>query len=475
MQILLAVFTWYALLILTWRNKSFSVFVLISLSFSIGLSVLVTGMFVQWFAFNSITILSPLVIFIWIIGVLWRYIYSGSISIWDIVSPLKEDILHIRDSFFALATRKRCLIIFVSIYCLVKITMAFTTNIHMPTYDEDAVAWWDMKTKIFTYNHSLILDKTSPEYLGSDLSRLPMAWLIDSYFLLTTQSIVWYTNIISPLVLLMSFLLLLWFLYKKTDLLYAFIYSYIYISLPFIFVHSIGSYWNFPTWYFLVTIAVLLISSDHRKFSYAMIIAPIIFMLWLIRNESLITIFIVLISYIWFYIAIQWKAYSFQFVKKTIVTLFASLVLSFIASKLIVLSYPSAVEMNTWWVWLSWGMFASILKNIGESGVLGAPFSQAFYHTDYLLLFMVYLLGLLYWIYSLIMQKKRMYMINDYIIWLSLVLLLLYLIVLYSNVQWLGLLTHFAFIRYPVWIVVFIVLASWLSLYPLYDKINQWC
>jgi hypothetical protein len=35
----------------------------------------------------------------------------------------------------------------------------------MPTFDDDAVTGRDLKTKIFSENKSLVLDKSSPEYL----------------------------------------------------------------------------------------------------------------------------------------------------------------------------------------------------------------------------------------------------------------------------------------------------------------------
>ena len=62
--------------------------------------------------------------------------------------------------------------------------MLFSINTHMPTFDEDAVAGWDMKTKVFVENKSLVLDKVSPEFLGSALERNIFAPITDTYFLL---------------------------------------------------------------------------------------------------------------------------------------------------------------------------------------------------------------------------------------------------------------------------------------------------
>ncbi|MEI7557852.1 MAG: hypothetical protein WCJ45_03300 [bacterium] len=67
---------------------------------------------------------------------------------------------------------------------MIKAVMVFQINTHMPTFDEDAVAGWDMKTKVFTENKSLVLDKTNPEFLGSALERNIFAPLTDTYFLL---------------------------------------------------------------------------------------------------------------------------------------------------------------------------------------------------------------------------------------------------------------------------------------------------
>jgi hypothetical protein len=69
-------------------------------------------------------------------------------------------------------------------YALIKIFMVFSINLHMPTFDDDAVTGWDLKTKIFAENKSLVLDKASPEFLGSALDRNVFAPLTDTYFLL---------------------------------------------------------------------------------------------------------------------------------------------------------------------------------------------------------------------------------------------------------------------------------------------------
>lgn len=84
-----------------------------------------------------------------------------------------------------------------------KVFMAFSINVSMPTFDEDAVTGWDMKTKVFTENRSLVLDTKSPEFLGSALDRNIFAPLTDTYFLLGYDHFpVGLSNIISPIVYL---------------------------------------------------------------------------------------------------------------------------------------------------------------------------------------------------------------------------------------------------------------------------------
>ena len=72
----------------------------------------------------------------------------------------------------------------ICLYVIFKLFMLFSINTNMPTFDEDAVAGWDIKTKIFSSNQSLVLDKNSPEYFGSEYARYPFAGIIDTYFLL---------------------------------------------------------------------------------------------------------------------------------------------------------------------------------------------------------------------------------------------------------------------------------------------------
>jgi hypothetical protein len=62
--------------------------------------------------------------------------------------------------------------------------MVFAINTHMPTFDDDAVNERDMKTKVFATTQSLVLDKTSPEYFGTNYGRYPFAGITDTYFLL---------------------------------------------------------------------------------------------------------------------------------------------------------------------------------------------------------------------------------------------------------------------------------------------------
>ena len=69
-------------------------------------------------------------------------------------------------------------------YVLFKIFIVFSINLNMPTFDDDAVTGWDMKTKIFNENKSLVLNKDSQEFLGSALERNIFAPLTDTYFIL---------------------------------------------------------------------------------------------------------------------------------------------------------------------------------------------------------------------------------------------------------------------------------------------------
>lgn len=208
-MILIALMTGKGLLLLTRQHRHFNWLEQAALSLVIGVSVHAVIMLVCGWILGGFSIRSALIVWAIVMGVLAYKIVTKHIDIKDHLHAISTTNGNIAAQWKEFKPWKKVATGLVLMYCLIKIGMSFAINTHMPTFDEDAVAGWDMKTKVFAYTHSLVLDKTDPEFWGSDLSRLPMAGLIDSYFLLGTDDVVGLTNIISPLVYLFSILLIL--------------------------------------------------------------------------------------------------------------------------------------------------------------------------------------------------------------------------------------------------------------------------
>jgi len=140
----------------------------------------------------------------------------------EIFAHIRADFRLIGKQFLELKPWKKYLVLAIGIYALIKVIMVFSINTHMPTFDEDAVAGWDIKTKIFASNKSLVLDMASPEYFGTDYGRYPFAGITDTYFLLPYDGFVnGLGNIIEPLLYFFALLLLFGVFLRKTNLFVA--------------------------------------------------------------------------------------------------------------------------------------------------------------------------------------------------------------------------------------------------------------
>ena len=353
------------------------------------------------------------------------------------------------------------------IMVLVKVCMVFSLNLAIPTFDEDAVAWRDMKTKVFVENQSLVLDKNDPDFLWTDLSRFPFAGLIDTYFLLwqDSNSIIGETNIISPLIYLASVIILFSIFYRLTSLFYAVVSAYMYTSMPFLFIHWFGSYWNLFSGFILFVVVFYVIDQIILKKNTALIRAllPLGVLYWVVRNEGLALILIVtsvligimfyhnkrkyIVWYIWLWL-MGWVAYALRI--------------------LITSMYPYHVSLNTGWatpgVWVVWSMIANITK----PGVFSAPFTQALYHPDYNVFFTMFLLTLIWAGFS--WKKVGSHKMIACFGIVSLLVLGIFMVTLYGNVEWLWLLTHFAFIRYPLGVIHILLFTTLYTVFTLLEE-----
>lgn len=423
---------------------------------------------------NHLSLFFPIITFVILLGL---FFYKNNKKKWyiqEIFVSIKGNFIDIWYQFSSLKSRKKYLVLGIVVYVLVKVFMVFSINTNMPTFDEDAVAWWDMKTKIFASTQSLVLDKTNPEYLGADYGRYPFAGITDTYFLLPYGNFVnglW--NIIASLMYILALLLLFGIFLRKTNFFVSIISLYLFTSLPFVFIHWFGSYRNFPAWVFLFIFIFYLIDQlfhvDKEYGGNTGILFPIL-SVWFIssvtRNEGVILTGIMFLAIITFYhIFKKWKT---QEIKKHFRPLIP-IILWYIFNKIIFSFYPVWTVLNTWGTQINFDLLNSFFTNIAQSGVFVAPFQQMFYHPDYILLFVLFVITLIMFfrIYKH-MKKIRLF-------WaITMLLLFLFMFTLYANVQSLWLLTHYAFIRYPVSIVLFLLYTIVYSLYLWKGSHESW-
>ncbi len=454
--IFLALFTWLLLLWLCDQHKYLNIFEQLVLWFVAALALFVFELFLQGILLNHLSLLFPIITFAVLLGI---FIYKSTKKIWyikGIIDSIKINFIDIWQQFSSLKSRKKYLSIAIVVYALVKVVMVFSINTHTPTFDEDAVVGWDMKTKIFASTQSLVLDKSNPEYFGTDYGRYPFAGITDTYFLLPYGGFVnGLSNIISALMYIFAILLLFGIFLRKTNLFVAVLSWYGFISLPFVFIHGFGSYRNFPAGIFLFMFAFYLIDQlFHLEKDYwwnTKILLPII-LVWFLssvtRNEWVMLTGITFLSIVILYhIFKKWKLKEFRCQLWPLIPVF----IWYIIEKIIFSFYPMWTVLNTWGE-VNANLVNAFFTNISQPGVFMAPLQQMFYHPDYILLFPLLVIALILFI----VKYKKMKMI-----WIMLAvtifLIFLFMFILYANVQSLWLLTHYAFIRYPVSIVLFLI------------------
>ncbi|MCX6824776.1 MAG: hypothetical protein NTY80_00995 [candidate division SR1 bacterium] len=352
--------------------------------------------------------------------------------------------------------RKKIVICGVLIYAFVKIIMVFSINTNMPTFDDDAVNEWDLKTKVFSTNLNLVLDKTNPEYFGTNYGRYPFAGILDTYFLLPYGGFVnGLSNIISSLMYCFALLLLFGIFLRKTNIFIAALSLYLFSSLPFVFIHGVGAYRNFPAGVFLFMFVFYLIDQlFHLEKDYGgntKILLPIVligFISSVVRNEGVmltgITFLTIIVSY---HILKKGRIKELRYQLFPLIPV----ILGYIINKIIFSFYPTGSLINTGGTQVNAKLLDSFFVNVSTPGVFIAPFQQMFYHPDYLLLFWLFLVSSLLFFFGY--KKFKQYRIFAIVIFS---LLAIFLFILYANLG-LGLLTHFAFTRYPVSIILFLI------------------
>ena len=471
--ILLALSTWLLILRLCGLHKQINIFEQIALWFVSALSLFIFEIFLQWIIFDKLSLLLPIITFI---ICLWLFVYKCIKVKWfwtELINSIKWNFSDIKEQFKSQKIRQKILVCAFCVYALVKCFMTFGINLHMPTFDEDAVVWRDLKTKIYTDNKSLVLDKESPEYLWSAYERNIFAPLTDTYFLLASDWInLNQTDIISPIIYLLSVLILFGILLRKWNLLFASLSWYLFTSLPFIFIHWFGSYFNFISWVFLFIFIFYFIDQllEWNK-STIIPLSLLGFLTTTIRNESFILIIaIVIITILCYYFMNKNRKINYKELLKNIWIIVWSLIIWIICLKYSTSLSPDNTSLNIWWIWMedsNW-IVSVFMNNLFNEWLLKYFFQQAFFHPDYNIIFIILILLL---IFAVIRKLKH----KQYILMLLAFLTLLWwtIAILIYNYKNLWLITHYWFIRFSTVYIIFMVYLVWYIWYLLYNDFKN--
>lgn len=472
-MILLNIFLCYMIwLFVVWicgQHKYSNIFEQLSLWFAIGLSLLVVMLFWSWVMFDTFSRIGMVIAFFIVLGLFLYQIKVKKIEIKEILDSFKNTYRWIIAQFIKFKKWQKIVWFMIIILCLLKIIMVFQTNIQMPTYDEDAVAGRDMKTKIFHERNSLVLDNKDPEFLWTALSRIVYAPLVDYYFIQGIQSDdSRFNNIISPLVYLNIMILLFGLLMRYTNLWWALLWIYMFISLPFLRIQWIWSYRNLPFAYLIFMFWLYLseiFETDSFRFDSKKIIllAILSFIVVWVRNEWIVLLgWIRFITFLYHYV-VNKKIRQNKINLLLYVSILIWWITSFVGTTYVKSLAPVWIETESHLSMIfSSDVVWKFIWNINQNGVLIEPFKQMVYHSDYNLLYIVFVLSIILNFNNI----KIKTILIQFIFLLSILLLLLWWDL------WFGLISHLWFIRYSVLISLYIIFITTLNLYD-FNKNNK--
>lgn len=463
--ILLALFTWILILWLFEQYKHINIFEQIALWFVSALSLFVFELFLQWIIFDKLSLLLPILSFV---ICLWLFIFKCIKTKWywkKIMNSIKWNFIDMKNQFKSQKLWQKILVCFFCVYALAKCFMAFSINLHMPTFDEDAVVWRDLKTKVYTENRGLVLDKSSPEYLWSAYERNIFAPLTDTYFLLASDWInVNQTDIISPIIYLLSVLVLFGILLRKWNLLFASLSWYLFTSLPFIFIHWIWSYQNLSSWVLIFILSFYFIDQllkEKNKF----IIYPLMFLWFLsatMRNESpILSIAIILVSLLFHIILDKKQNYNKETLKYTWIILWA-LIIWTISMKIMNSLAPTEL-----WVWFKddW-VVSTFFEHLMWWWLISQMLEQWFLHPDFNILYLALVILI---ILSIIIKIKYKEIFIYFVPFITLIGWTVAMLIYNLDVRvW-----YFWFVRYSAVYIIFMAFLLTYLLYLVYQKILE--
>lgn len=450
-------------------SRSVSLFEMIGLSLITWIGVInvlfLSGTLLVWSVSSRFTTIVSVVLFVISLVTLKKNHRSELAKMWQ------EQRTNIAVSWKSMKMLKKLLVVACVWISLIKLFRIFSINVSRPAYDEDAVGWWDMKTKVIFEHKGVPFDRTSPEFMGGSLDRSPIAALIDTSFILWYKDIpITLTNVLSPLLFLCFVLILFWIFLRRSNLLRASGALYASLSLPFLFVQAMGPYMNIvlgvalfvAVYYFHEKITAHNWEGSKRNFLVPIACAVYISMA---RNEwlylFLLMIAVLLASRIVFY---DKKAHI---LKSPSLWIFWWIMVLFLAVQSYFWSFQSSdVNYAAGYIW--WSLVSNLLTNISNAEILFAPFKQILLHPDFNFLYLLALLSAI----VLVIQRKKMAEMVPFAL-ATAVLIIAVLVVLWANPEKLGLLTHFSFIRYGVIITPFILFFVGRTMYLFFDE-KQW-
>ncbi len=444
----------FSVLLISDRHRGLNIFEQSGVSFGIGASLFVSLLTLQGVLLKGLS-MSPsffAVLALFLLIVVKQIV--GKTLITEITSSVAESLKSVRTQFTDMSLLLRLVFTAMLLYVLLKVVAAFSLTMLHPTMAEDAVVSWDLKTKVFFANRSLVLDKGSPEFLGSALDRNIFAPLLDLFFILPYKTFPDHlSNIVSPLVYLNTALVLFGLLLRKTNLLFAALSVYIFLSLPIVFTHAFTSYHNLSFGYFLFIFTVYLSESNYPErngrsgdICFFMILTG--FLGSLIRNEGVLIFMAVIvteIARIFIFCPRHEKGYRIKRLFASSSGVFTALLFC-----LFIYRYSPQASGRVGDV-INSNIVGKLYSNISGE-LLAAPLIQAFGHPDFSLLFVFFsFTALLFFL-----NPKKLSATGPMYLH-TMVLLIIFTLILYAFPNIFLLMSHYGFIRFTIALTPLIV------------------
>lgn len=462
LPILLCYITGLLILLVCKQHKHLNIFEMLGFWFGIGISLFVLEMILQTLFLGTINLFPSVASVILLCLIFAWKIYKKEYSFLE----YKDSWNRFSKGIWSLWIWKKIAIVVLILVSMGKLWLSLQTNISHPTLGEDAVTGWDLKTKVFFENRSIVLDKENPENLWGELKRSIFAPLTDLFFLLSYKEFpVGYSNIVSWLIYFNMFLLLFGILLRKFDIFIASIGWYMWLSLPIVYIHSTDAYFNLVSGYFLFAFAFYI--SDQiiiKKEKNLGILIPLSIFVFLdssIRSESLLLVSSLLaVDFVLLY---RTRTLSRGNILSFLPVIFW-IMLSWAVNKYFHIFSPVQNIMSDSFDIFSMESIQGLFTNLGNGQMLTAPFSQAFYHPDYNLLYLLLVLVL-----GFIFVRRSLFQELNTILIKTGMLYVIFLSILFM-VPAFGLLDAYAFIRYPMALSPFIVYICMYGIGKMYSQ-----